>query len=441
MNDRGNRGMDILRFTRFSKPFFPALLLWVGLALFAAGCRPLEAAGAGQAAPSELRLYLADGFISDNFVPLDGGTLADLPGATSRELHLVSAGGDSGIAVEATAGRANPDPQTIWVNMHDLVNGTTRRFHPPVSGLAVGLSADGTRLLWEPFPPRTQVYPPPVDWYVLSTADGAVAGHVYDEDNACFRQNASLSPDGKRLYCLVDPALHDISGPQPVRVVAYEVVGRNLWTADRPAAEVALETRIGQRPMTMTDSMGWELLEPALALSPDGATLAVVHADGDALTLIDARDLTLIRSLDLAAPRTLLDILGLPAAPAHAKGEMSGTLRQAVFSADGRRLYVFSQLLTPPDAPPPAERGLWLVDLDRGRVTAAALEAYQIQWLLPAPDGSLYAFGTSDDFLMPYEIRETSPSRLWRLDGRTLDVLAEREFTGYRAGRLVARQP
>lgn len=32
----------------------------------------------------------------------------------------------------------------------------------------------------------------------------------------------------------------------------------------------------------------------------------------------------------------------------------------------------------------------------------------------------------------PYEIRPTSPSMLWRLDGMTLAVLAERPFTGYR---------
>jgi hypothetical protein len=49
----------------------------------------------------------------------------------------------------------------------------------------------------------------------------------------------------------------------------------------------------------------------------------------------------------------------------------------------------------------------------------------------------LYAFGAADEGLGPYEIREDSPSRLWRLEGETLAVLAERAFVGYRGGRMV----
>ena len=68
---------------------------------------------------------------------------------------------------------------------------------------------------------------------------------------------------------------------------------------------------------------------------------------------------------------------------------------------------------------------------------AEALPESQIQWVRPAPDGTIYVFGTTDRRLLPYEIRSTSPSMLWRLDGRTLEILAERAFTGYRQGWIV----
>lgn len=116
---------------------------------------------------------------------------------------------------------------------------------------------------------------------------------------------------------------------------------------------------------------------------------------------------------------------------------MDGTIRQAVFSSDGRHLYVFSQEVRPEFEDPPSERGLWVVDLTQQRLVAEALPDYQIQWVRPAPDGTVYAFGTTDERLLPYEIRTTSPSMLWRLDGGTLEILAERSFKGYRGGWLV----
>ncbi len=409
------------------------MIAWLAIALSQlVGCAP--GGGAAEAAAVDYTLILTDPF-TDAAVQLDPLTLADAGDAPP--LGLWSADGRMAVTTVAEAGRANLDPDRTWVVIHDLPAGVERaRFHPPVSGLAAALSGDRTRLLWQPTPPLS-VYPPPVDWYMLDTTDGAVVGHVKDDDNACFRQSALLSPVGDRLYCLVDLALNELSGPQPVRIVYYETTGVDSTTApvDKPPVTVALETRIGQRPNA--DQTGWELLEPALALSPDGATLAVVHADADRLTLLDAADLSIFQSLDLQPPvSNFLDLLALSAHTAHAKGEMSGTLRHAVFSADGRRLYVFSQVLISPDEPPPAERGLWVVDLARGRVIAEGLSDYQIQWVVPAPNGSAYVYGTADERLHPYEIRQTSASVLWRLDGATLDVLSERAFTGYRAGRV-----
>ena len=190
------------------------------------------------------------------------------------------------------------------------------------------------------------------------------------------------------------------------------------------------------------ESFRQELIEPAVALSPDGTRIAVVHAWTDAVTLIETAGLSVERTFALRPERSLLDLLGLGASGALAKGELSGVIRQAQFSSDGRQLYVYTQELRPTESDAPAgERGLWLVDLERERVTARALPEHQIQWLLPAPDATLYAFGTTDANLGPFEIRETAPSMLWRLDGRTLEILAERAFDGYRGGRLIPLFP
>lgn len=84
--------------------------------------------------------------------------------------------------------------------------------------------------------------------------------------------------------------------------------------------------------------------------------------------------------------------------------------------------------------------GIFSADGSIGVITAEALTAYQIQWIEPAPDGTIYVFGTTETDLGPYEIRPSSPSMLWRLDALTFEILAEREFPGYRGGRVVRAQ-
>ncbi len=419
-----------MRTNRWTRWLGVAGWLWLGVAgLLLAGCRP----GTTAAGPvARYTFYLAEEFLGGAFVPLDAETLADA-GQPRPAPGLVSADGRAAVSVTHTAGRANIDPQTVWIAVSDGPGGAERaRFHPPVSGWPAGLSADGSRLLWQPPPPPGR-YPPLVEFFVLDTASGQTVAHVRDETNACFRQVALLDPAGTRLYCAGDPSYAPGDGVAPLRLLAYDLVAAAA-PVDRPAGELVVsDALIGQRGVGEAE---WELLEPALALSPDGRTLAVVHAESETITLVDAAGLTPIRAIPLARPRGLWELLGLVEA-AGAKGIAAGTLRQAVFSAGGDTLYVFSQILTRPDDAAPETRGLLAVDVARGRVMAGALGDYQIQWLRPAPDGTLYAFGTADANLHPFEIREDSPSRLWRLDGRTLATLAERSSAGYRGGRIM----
>ena len=417
-----------------------AVLLAAAAILMPAACRPSETAlTAGKpAAALNYSLYLFDDFPGTTLLPIDPETLEDVPTGESPAAALVAAGGATAFELEYTAGRANPDPETIRIVRYELPGGDeSGRFHPPVAGFIAGMSADGSRLLFQPFPVAPYPYPPPVEYYLLDGTTGDVLAHLLDEDNACFRQSALLDPAGRQLVCAVDPALTGEIGPQPLRLVAYD-----LESGQQAAALDLPDVLLGSSGSQDGETFRQELIEPALALSPDGTQIAIVHAESDAITLIDTAGLTVEQTFALRGSGSIWDLLGLSVPPAEAKGELSGVIRQAQFSSDGRLLYVYTQELRPTESETvTSERGLWLVDLERERVAARALPDYQIQWLLPAPDGTVYAFGSANPNLHPYEIREDAPSMFWRLDGRTLQVLAERAFDGYRGGRLIPLFP
>jgi hypothetical protein len=194
---------------------------------------------------------------------------------------------------------------------------------------------------------------------------------------------------------------------------------------------------IGGAKIDLNDQSVEEFFEPAMTLSPDGQRLAVIHAAADNITVLGAHNLEVEKTFSFGPPDNLWDLLGFAPALAYAKLDMQGTIRQAAFSTNGRYLYVFSQEIWVRSEDAPTERGLQLVDLEQEGIVTEALPEYQIQWVEPAPDGTIYAFGTTEDNLGPREIRFDSPSVLWRLDGLTLEILAERPFTGYQYGRLV----
>ena len=412
------------------------LLIAFALMGWTVACRPRDndrAAASLKATPlpQSYHFYLHDWTGDEGLIPLDRETLAAQPNGQALEPGVLSADGSTGVTIEYARGRASIDPEHLWVVVYDLESGAERnRFHPPARAFISGLSADGSRLLLrpDPFPPTS--YPPPVEWHLVDTANGNQLAHIQDKTNACFRQRALLDPPGGRIYCLVDPALKESDGPQPLRVAAYDI------ESGQKAAEIELPQALIGGTHSERDGLPLEeFLEPALVLSPDGRQLAIVHAEADKVTLLKAQKLVVERTFSIEPVVSLWELL-VPNV-AHAKVEMSGTIRQARFSLNGGHLYVFTHEVLATDEEPPEERGLWLVDLERGLITAKALSDYQIQWVESAPDGSVYVFGTTDERLLPFQIREDSPSKLWRLDGFTLEALAERDLTGFRQGSLV----
>ncbi len=98
--------------------------------------------------------------------------------------------------------------------------------------------------------------------------------------------------------------------------------------------------------------------EPALALSPDGGKLYIVHADADQLTTVD-----LVKhrwsTADIQPHLSWLDrLLRFTSTVAHAKA-LNGTIKYAALSPDGARLYVSGFT----GQPKKDQQGNWQFDL------------------------------------------------------------------------------
>lgn len=167
---------------------------------------------------------------------------------------------------------------------------------------------------------------------------------------------------------------------------------------------------------------------PGVALSPDGRTLAVVHPERDAVTLVDTRSMRITRIVAFAQRASVWQRLAalLPFWPQTAAAKaLEGTFRGAVFAADGRHLYVYGSRFTlDGDQEVAHVLGLTVVDLTSGAMTKPILTDEAIERVIPAPDGSgvyVMSFTRTDQ-------GGTAGLHLRRLDATTLRPRAARTF-------------
>jgi YVTN family beta-propeller protein len=171
---------------------------------------------------------------------------------------------------------------------------------------------------------------------IVDTTTRTLVGHV---DTGEFPYSVAVSGDGRRLYVSNigvsnTEASYDKAGlpAPPVATTPTTAAGYNMpqsssvWTydlSDPVAPAVAAKTRIGR------DVNGWDVLSGslpgALALSSDGAKLAVTASNDDMVAILDARSGSVAGTVDLRA---------LPGGP-------TGDQPNAVaWSPDGSRLFV-----------------------------------------------------------------------------------------------------
>ena len=420
----------------------PAVVFGAALVLALVGYRlaagapsiPEWEAGAQVAAARQLYVGSYSGGALE-FLAIDPRTLADLPGQPVLRITdltygnftwLASADGSTIAVMQYTGALSTAEDVTIRIV--DMRTGQERvRFRTPVPVEMHYLTADGSRLFaWGPayrLEPQRR--------FVWDTADGRLLADVPTRGFLFGAYDAR----GQRAYGLAEPDPEQ-SVPQDATFVAQAALsGRELGRVRLPGVPA------GQQDTGMKDGerqvLAW--VQPRIAVSPDGRLVVVLHADGTALTLVDAATLRIRWTRQLARATDLAD----PSQPRPAEGKaLDFTHWLLEFSPDGRYLYTHGVEHWVVDEGRSSARllGLRAIELERAEIVAHVDEQQSLEPLVVAPDGSgLYMLGPRQGATLL-----SSPSVLRRFDPLTLAVTAERVFGNVQPDWLVhlaERQP
>lgn len=355
--------------------------------------------------------YAAFGLGGTRLLPISAATLADDPSRATVELDDPSVPGTPQILASADGSTviiAPADRGGGLVRVLDARTGAQRtRFRAPLGHFAYGLSADGSRLLLYEGGSCREDGCAPAAFRVLDTASGREVGAMRAAEPWRRWWGLHLSPDGRSLYALLlggDPS-------DAATVAAYDVAsGRETGSVRMDGLAVGYRWGAGRSTMAAE----WR---PGSALSPDGRTLAVVHADRAALTLVDTRGLW---SRTIAVP-------GLPASPPPS----GGAELWAAFSPDGTLLYAGGVRREEDARGAVRDRGLGIraMDARSGRVLAHALEGRAVGAVSFAGGGSLFVSGSEGE-------SSGCPCTIYRLEARGLAVEAQRRFERPAAVRI-----
>jgi len=372
---------------------------------------------------------------------LDAGTLDPRPDRPAVRL---------GSAVNEAVPVLSEDGSTFVLSGNDgtivvrdgLMGPERLRFFPDGTVGELALSRDGRRLVATVVADYSSANLKLPAWKVFDTADGRLLATVENDESGDPWEEWVVDAGAQRLYRLAYAdgvaAGAQGAGPYPTVLIANDLVtGAEVGRLDLPGvragwwqSEETVAIGGGQEPLT-------EALLPAVAVSHDGRRLAIVHADEDALTVVDTERLAIEATQTLARSASVLHRLValLPLVPQSASAKtLEGTMLQAVFAPDGRHLYVFG-VTSGVESGEPIFHGLGLrvVDVESGEVEAVAFDGMPIERVVPSPDGgSLYVAGPALDSADAESDTAMVPYLIWRVDAETLEVVAERSFTGWR---------
>ncbi len=379
-----------------------------------------------------------------HLVSLDPITLTDRPGRDTLTLAgriAVSSDGSTMATVDSPAPDGQPSKMTTVVVLDGSTGIEQRRFEVP--GASYGrprLSRDGSRLVLNGGQDGAGLDGRATFFQVIDTSDGRVIAPVPDQMGDEWPVETWIDPDATRLYSLFLPHTQTNTGPGPTLIVAHDLgTGAEVGRIELP--EVRGGTWSTDRTVTPNESTGalsvMASLVPGVALSPDGATIALAHADAEVITLVDTRRLTVKRSVALEPPHTMGDRLlafvpFLPQ-PVAAKMLPEGTTVSVVFGTDGQHLYLMGRTTNYGDDGQPVVESIGLrgVDLRDGTEVVANSGGEWLQ-VFPSTDGrTLYA--------LRYRASSSGPVMLQRLDTETLAIKVERQVPGVGYPQLFLR--
>jgi hypothetical protein len=416
-------GQPRLRRTLEGAALVLIVLIFAAGALLARALMPGRGSSSSPAtAPHVSTVYAVQQTASGaNLLPLDPLTLADQsasPVAAPTTNWAVSADGSTMVTFDYEQGAA-------MISVRDGFAGPMRaHIAAPISGLIsdIQLNYDGTRVLI-----NRQMEPS--QWSVIDTTSGKLLMSLDTKSpkltfpTPVQADSLQLSPDGTRLYLFIFTDQTDASGPQPFRVIAYDVAsGQQIATRAYPDIQVG----VWETPGSSEADSVTHYQRPGIAISPDSREIAIVHPDGAAVTLIDAKNLKLKRTVSLTQPTEFLERalrkLGLAPRPAAAK-TLDGVERSAAYSPDGTTLYTWGDTITTSATGGLQGPGFTRIDLNSG----TAIQVFQgalIGQVQPSPDGtSLYVTG-----YIPVVHTSTPQHFVRRLDPVSLQTLAERTW-------------
>ncbi len=417
-------------------------LLSVVLLLMAWIVAPASVAPRGVAAKGlpTPRLYIAAPQLN-RLQPLDAASLASSPQAQGlkvgpwstrfqRPLIVADAGGDAFAAVTYGLGGSATRARDITIrtfNAYGERQGPV--IHPAVLLWIEGLSTGGRELYGSGY--RSATNGSSTGFYVVDAFTGAVRYHLPSAEACCG--SWLFDPATHRLYILNEPPGATAAVPGTPVLKSYDVAsGRQLGQLPLPGLVAGSWTE--STSGSSGDTSALTVWSPGFALSPDTHRIAILDSNRNALTMVDAAQLSIERTMTLSYPRSPLerlgDVLGLTPTAAEAK-EFKGTSLSMTYSPDGRSLLV-SGFEGQPNAQGlyrATPLGLRRIDATSGEVQAQQPPNGMPWWLQYAPDGSaLYTLG-------PVYPDSDSPLVLRRYDPLTLNVLASREINqdGYYA--------
>lgn len=430
------------------------------LAAFLTASTPLAMATAEVSATVPYALYASTTSMNE-LHQLDPTTLTDLGDARMLESSMpwpqlaTSADGSTFVLIyndQIIGEKADAEPSAIVIQ--DGVHGKERLRIPLKGDTAFSplLSADGSRLVVQV---GTLMCGPsgcgPQSWFCYDTRTGKRISTIEGPNDPAWP--SMIDAGGHRLYVpftnrsasstpvtTATAAAEGAKGPWPLQIAGYDLdTGREIAHLTLP------NVMAGSWQQGMIDQMPrMETVQPAIALSPDGTGLAVIDAGMQTLTVVAADTLKITATHDLHRSASKLEQLarwlGIAPQPAAAKALEETTLN-ATFSPDGAQLYLWGDEITIGASMDDIEGhglGLMRVDLGTGTIADVGLGGKDLVNVLVAPDGASLYVVAQDTPWWENQSGAGSGYTLRRLDGKTLKVIASREFSSWPRVELLA---
>jgi hypothetical protein len=387
------------------------------------------------ASPVAPGLYVAEPSLGDAsaFSRIDARTLADVNGLAwqVRGYPVTSTDGSTVAAVSTTATALPPKPGGppqvgFAVRIFEPRTGGERTaFYSPKRVFDSMLSHDGGQLVARAQPDTGDQAV--TEWHSFDTHSGRVVSTMRAREACCQVYRTFLDAPGRLMYAVLVPNDTKNVGLDNPLLVRYDLA------SGKETGRLRLEgvlAHTGPSDRKINEEPVWQLYHPGVAVSPGGGTLALLHPDGEKLTLVDLERLVPISTRSLKRPSSFWRTLPFFPRAAYAK-YAEGASWTLAYGPDGRVLYAAGEemAIRKDGRPTSIRQGMRAIDPEQGAIVAEALKGQQIYQLAIGEDSAVYTLGPRRDASGP---QDSAPYVLRRLDGRSLAVAAEREFPGFR---------